>query len=164
MKKDELERYGRQILLKEVGGVGQAALKKARVLIIGAGGLGGPAGLYLAAAGVGTIGIVDHDAVELSNLHRQIQFKTDDLNVDKTDAMKRNLEALNPFVGIMPHEMRLERANAQNLIAQYDLVLDGTDDFETRFAVNVLCPQCHRTWKPAPQSAYWGLWLGLLGP
>ena len=135
----ELERYARQILLKEVGGPGQAALKKAKVLIVGAGGLGGPAGLYLAAAGVGTIGLVDYDAVELSNLHRQIQFQTKDIGAAKTVAMAGNIEALNPHIKTICHEMKLSRENAAGLIKDYDLVLDGTDDFETRFAVNGAC-------------------------
>jgi len=139
MEKAELERYARQILLKEVGGVGQAKLKKAKVLIVGAGGLGGPAGLYLAAAGIGTLGLVDYDAVELSNLHRQIQFKTSDVGISKTRAMRENFETINPLIDIKTHQLKLDRNNAADLIAQYDLVLDGTDDFETRFAVNAVC-------------------------
>ncbi|PHR92949.1 MAG: molybdopterin biosynthesis protein MoeB [Robiginitomaculum sp.] len=143
MSPEEVQRYGRQILLKEVGGPGQAALKSARVLIVGAGGLGGPASLYLAAAGVGTIGIVDDDVVELSNLHRQIQFQTGHIGQSKTACMEATLSALNPHVQIKTHEMRLTDDNARELISAYDLVLDGTDDFPTRFAVNVACLATH---------------------
>ena len=139
MEPAELERYARQILLKEVGGPGQAALKKAKVLIVGAGGLGGPAGLYLAAAGVGTIGLVDYDAVELSNLHRQIQFQTKDVGIAKTGAMAGNIGTLNPHIKTVCHDMKLSRENTVALIKNYDIVLDGTDDFETRFAVNGAC-------------------------
>ena len=139
MDKAELERYARQILLKEVGGPGQAALKNAKVLIVGAGGLGGPAGLYLAAAGVGTIGLVDYDAVELSNLHRQIQFQTKDVGTAKTEAMAGSIKTLNAHIKTVCHDMKLSRENAAALIHGYDIVLDGTDDFETRFAVNAAC-------------------------
>lgn len=139
MERAELERYARQIVLKEVGGPGQAAIAKAKVLIVGAGGLGGPAALYLAAAGVGRIGLIDNDVVELSNLHRQIQFETGDLETPKVDALADQLLALNPHLNIVRHHVRLDTENANSLIADYDLVLDGTDSFETRFAVNAAC-------------------------
>jgi molybdopterin/thiamine biosynthesis adenylyltransferase len=139
MERAELERYARQILLKEVGGPGQVAIGKAKILIIGAGGLGGPASLYLAAAGVGNIGLIDDDVVELSNLHRQIQFQTNDLKKPKVDALANQLSALNPHISIDCHNIRLDSHNAAKLIADYDLVLDGTDSFETRFAVNAAC-------------------------
>jgi molybdopterin/thiamine biosynthesis adenylyltransferase len=139
MERAELERYARQILLKEVGGPGQAAIGKTKILIVGAGGLGGPAALYLAAAGVGQVGLVDDDVVELSNLHRQIQFQTDDLKKPKVEALADQLSALNPHISIVRHNTRLNRNNAAELIADYDLVLDGTDSFDTRFAVNAAC-------------------------
>ena len=126
-------------MLKEVGGAGQAALKLARVLIVGAGGLGGPAGLYLAAAGVGTIGIADDDAVELSNLHRQIQFRTSDIGAGKTKSMGNALASLNPHIKIVNHACKITPDNALDVVSNYDLVLDGTDDFSARFAVNAAC-------------------------
>lgn len=139
MTPEEIQRYRRQILLKEIGGAGQAALKASRVLIIGAGGLGGPSGLYLAAAGIGTIGIVDDDVVELSNLHRQIQFQTKDIGSLKVDSMGTSLEQVNPHVSIETHALRLTQGNAEKIIENYDLVLDGCDNFPTRFAVNKAC-------------------------
>lgn len=140
---EEIRRYTRQIILKEVGGAGQNALKSARVLIIGAGGLGGPASLYLAAAGIGEIGLVDFDTVELSNLHRQIQFETKDLGRAKTKALATRLHALNPHTKIIPYEERLDQHTASTRIAGYNLVLDGTDDFATRFAINQACLDHH---------------------
>lgn len=139
MSPEEIERYRRQILLKEVGGAGQGMLKSARILIVGAGGLGGPAGLYLVAAGVGTLGLVDDDVVELSNLHRQIQFDTHTVEQSKVGAMADHLHALNPHVKSVQHAVRLTDENAVSLIETYDLVLDGTDDFQTRFAINAAC-------------------------
>ncbi|NNC37021.1 MAG: molybdopterin-synthase adenylyltransferase MoeB [Acidimicrobiales bacterium] len=139
MERAELERYARQIILKEVGGPGQAAIGQSKVLVVGAGGLGGPAALYLAAAGVGTLGLVDDDVVDLSNLHRQIQFLTDDLSKLKVDVLGNKLCALNPHIDIKRHNVRLDQSNAVNIIAEYDIVLDGTDSFETRFAVNAAC-------------------------
>ncbi len=138
MKPDELERYARQIILKEIGGPGQAALKKAKVLIVGAGGLGGPAGLYLAAAGVGTLGLADDDVVDVSNLHRQIQFKTKSIGQDKTKSMALELAALNPHTNITTHK-KITKNSAKNIIKNYDLVLDGTDDFASRFTINAAC-------------------------
>lgn len=139
MSPDEIERYRRQIMLKEVGGAGQAMFKSARVLIVGTGGLGGPAALYLTAAGVGTIGLVDDDVVELSNLHRQIQFKTSNIGHSKTKSTALHLAQINPHVEIIEHDVCVTRDNARNIIKNYDLVLDGTDDFATRFAVNAAC-------------------------
>lgn len=139
MDEVELERYARQIVLKEIGGAGQQALGRARVLLVGAGGLGGPAGLYLAAAGVGRIGIIDDDVVDVSNLHRQIQFKTDDVGAQKTTAMAQALAALNPHIQVQEYGTKLDGKNAQQIIRGYDVVLDGTDNFTTRFAVNAAC-------------------------
>ena len=136
---DEVERYARHLVLSEVGGPGQQALKRARVLIVGAGGVGGPAALYLAAAGVGTLGLIDHDAVALSNLQRQILFDTADVGRPKVEAAAMRLEGLNPHVAVQTFAERLTAENALARIEDFDLVLDGTDDFETRFLVNAAC-------------------------
>jgi molybdopterin-synthase adenylyltransferase len=136
---EELERYSRHIVLRQVGGTGQAKIRAARVLIVGAGGLGSPLALYLAAAGVGALGIVDDDTVSLSNLQRQILFRSDDVGAVKTAAAARALAALNPGVMIEPHPVRLTADNARALIGAYDLVADGSDNFETRFLVNDTC-------------------------
>lgn len=136
---DEIERYARHLVLAEVGGPGQQALKRARVLIVGAGGVGTPAALYLAAAGVGTLGLIDDDAVALSNLQRQILFDTTDVGRPKVKAAAERLRAVNPHVQIRPINTRLTPATAREIVRDYDLVLDGTDDFPTRFAVNAAC-------------------------
>lgn len=136
---EELERYARHIVLREVGGAGQAKLKAARVLVIGAGGLGAPALLYLAAAGVGRIGIVDDDRVSLSNLQRQIIHRTDGVDRPKTESAAAALTALNPHSAITCHTQRLTAADAEALVAGYDLVLDGSDNFTTRYTVNAAC-------------------------
>ena len=139
LSKVEIERYARQIILKELGGQGQQALKNAKVLIVGAGGLGGPASLYLAASGVGHLGLVDFDMVDISNLHRQIQFDTQDIGALKTEALAARIQALNPHIECVVHTQTLTPENAGPRVADYDLVLDGTDDFATRFAVNRAC-------------------------
>ena len=133
---DELERYARHIVLREVGGVGQARLKAARVLVIGAGGLGSPVLLYLAAAGIGTIGIVDDDVVSLSNLQRQIAHRTADVGRTKTESATDAIHAINPGVTVEAHPFRLDTSNALDLIGRYDIVADGSDNFATRFLVN----------------------------
>src|SRR6201981_1640640 len=136
---DELERYARHIVLREVGGPGQAALKEAAVLVIGAGGLGAPALMYLAAAGVGTLGVVDDDVVSLSNLQRQIIHETPDIGKRKVDSAAERIAALNPHVKFAAHATRLNAGNAMELIGGYDLVLDGSDNFETRYLVSDAC-------------------------
>lgn len=136
---DEIERYARHLVLREIGGPGQQKLKSAKVLVVGAGGLGGPAALYLAAAGVGTLGLVDADTVSLSNLQRQILFETDDIGALKTEAAKKHLTALNPHVAVVSHPLALNAQNARALVRGYDLVLDGVDDFAVRFAINQAC-------------------------
>jgi molybdopterin/thiamine biosynthesis adenylyltransferase len=133
---DELERYARHIVLHEVGGPGQAALKEASVLVIGAGGLGAPALMYLAAAGIGTLGVVDDDIVSLSNLQRQIIHATPDVGRRKVDTAAERIYALNPHVRFAAHATRLNADNAMVLIGGYDLVLDGSDNFETRYLVS----------------------------
>jgi adenylyltransferase/sulfurtransferase len=136
---DELERYARHIVLREVGGPGQAKLKAARVLVVGAGGLGSPVILYLAAAGVGTIGIADADTVSLSNLQRQIAHRTADAGRLKTESAADNAKAINPGVVIEPHELRVTPQNVMDLVSRYDIVADGSDNFETRFLLNDAC-------------------------
>lgn len=136
---EELDRYARHLVLREVGGLGQAKIRRARVLIVGAGGLGSPAALYLAAAGVGTLGLVDDDAVSLSNLQRQILFRTADIGRPKVEAGAEALKALNPGVQIRSHELRLTAANAMEIVADYDIVADGSDNFATRFLLNDAC-------------------------
>ena len=133
---EELERYRRHILLKEVGGAGQQKLKAASVVMIGAGGLGAPAALYLAAAGVGRLRIIDPDQASLSNLQRQIIYRSEDVGRAKVERTAEALAALNPNVTVEPVAERLDETNAQNLLAGFDLILDGCDDFPTRFAVN----------------------------
>lgn len=136
---DELERYARHIVLRDVGGPGQAALKKASVLVIGAGGLGAPVLMYLAAAGVGRLGVVDDDIVSLSNLQRQIIHATPDIGKRKVDSAAEQILALNPHVRFEAHPVRLDANNAMSLISSYDLVLDGSDNFETRYLVSDAC-------------------------
>jgi molybdopterin/thiamine biosynthesis adenylyltransferase len=139
LEDEHIERYARHIVLREVGGAGQAKLLAARVLVIGAGGLGSPLILYLAAAGVGTIGIVDFDRVSLSNLQRQIAHRTQDLGRLKTESAADAAHAINPGVTIIPHATRLTADNAAALIGDYDVVADGSDNFATRFLVNDAC-------------------------
>jgi adenylyltransferase/sulfurtransferase len=136
---EELERYARHIVLREVGGPGQARLKAARVLVIGAGGLGSPVILYLAAAGVGTIGIADFDTVSLSNLQRQIAHRTADVGRLKTDSAADAARAINPEIEIATHAEKITAANALDLISRYDIVADGSDNFATRFLINDAC-------------------------
>lgn len=136
---DEIDRYARHLVLRDVGGPGQLKLKAARVLVIGAGGLGAPLLQYLAAAGIGTIGIVDDDAVSLSNLQRQVIHGTPDLGRPKVESAAGAVGRLNPHVAIEPHPVRLTQRNARDLIGRYDIVADGSDNFETRYAVSDAC-------------------------
>jgi adenylyltransferase/sulfurtransferase len=136
---DELERYARHIVLREVGGPGQAALKDARVLVVGAGGLGAPALLYLAAAGVGTLGIVDDDKVALSNLQRQVIHGTPDIGQLKVDSAAGLIHRLNPNVAVEARSVRIAADNALALIERYDVVVDGSDNFATRYLVSDAC-------------------------
>ena len=135
----ELNRYARHIVLREVGGLGQKKLKDAKVLVVGAGGLGSPALLYLAAAGVGTIGIVDDDAVDNSNLQRQVIHQDKAIGTPKVFSAAEAMKAQNPFVTVKPYHRRLSEDDAAALITDYDLVLDGTDNFDTRYLVNRIC-------------------------
>ena len=136
---EEHERYVRHILLKEIGGAGQQRLKAATVAIVGVGGLGSPAALYLAAAGVGRLRLIDDDAVSLSNLQRQILFRSADVSAPKTERAREVLNALNAHVDVEVENQHLDDANAAYLLKGADLVLDGTDSFPTRFAVNAAC-------------------------
>jgi molybdopterin-synthase adenylyltransferase len=136
---EELERYARHIVLREVGGPGQAALGRARVLVIGAGGLGAPVLLYLAAAGVGTLGVVDDDVVTLSNLQRQVIHATPDVGASKVDSAAAVIQRLNPHVAVETHGVRLTAQNALDLIGRYDIVADGSDNFATRYLVSDAC-------------------------
>jgi molybdopterin-synthase adenylyltransferase len=147
---DELERYARHIVLREVGGPGQAALKRARVLVIGAGGLGAPVLMYLAAAGVGTLGVIDDDVVSLSNLQRQVIHATNDVGAAKVDSAAAAIARINPHVAIETYEMRLTAANALDIVGQYDVVADGSDNFATRYLVS---DACYLTKKPLVTAA-----------
>lgn len=132
-------RYSRHLLIPEVGEAGQLKLLKSKVLFIGAGGLGSPAALYLAAAGVGTIGIVDNDVVDESNLQRQILHTTDRVGLPKTDSAAQTLLALNPTIDVETHQVRLDSSNIEDVLRPYDLVIDGTDNFPTRYLINDAC-------------------------
>ena len=136
---EEIERYKRHLVLREVGGQGQQRLKAARVLCIGAGGLGSPLIMYLAAAGVGTIGIVDDDIVSLSNLQRQVAHDTAGIGRPKVASAAEMVARLNPHVAVEPHDCRIDHANALDLIADYDIVADGSDNFATRYLVSDAC-------------------------
>jgi molybdopterin/thiamine biosynthesis adenylyltransferase len=136
---DQIQRYARHILLPEVGGVGQSELISAKVLVVGAGGLGSPLLLYLAAAGVGTIGLVDDDTVDLSNLQRQIVHTTSSVGESKVESAAATIAAINPEVKLIQHAERLTVKNAPSIIGDYDIVADGTDNFATRFLINDAC-------------------------
>ena len=156
---EEVDRYARQLVLREIGGPGQQRLKDATVALVGAGGLGAPAALYLAAAGVGTLRLIDADTVALSNLQRQVIYGGADVGAAKVEAAARRLAALNPHVTVQARPVNLTSANAADLIAGCDLVLDGTDDFSTRFAVNAAC----RAAGVALVSGAIGRWTGQVG-
>ncbi len=139
LQPEEVERYARHLVLRDVGGPGQAKLKAARVLVVGAGGLGAPLIQYLAAAGVGTIGIADDDMVSLSNLQRQVIHGTPDVGRPKVESAAEAVRRLNPHVTVAAHETRLTAENARALVRDYDLVADGSDNFETRYTVSDAC-------------------------
>jgi molybdopterin/thiamine biosynthesis adenylyltransferase len=136
---EELERYARHIVMREVGGPGQQKLKAARMLVVGAGGIGSPALLYLAACGVGTLGVIDDDEVSLSNLQRQVLHDTAGVGAAKTKSAAGAIARLNPHVKVETHNMRLDSSNALDLISRYDVVLDGSDNFATRYLVSDAC-------------------------
>jgi molybdopterin-synthase adenylyltransferase len=136
---EQVARYSRHILLPEVGGKGQHKIGQARVLVVGAGGLGSPVALYLAAAGVGTIGLIDGDNVDLSNLQRQVIHHTPDVGSPKVDSAKMKIAALNPHVAVETHLTRLTAENAMEIIGRYDIVVDGVDNFPAKFLINDAC-------------------------
>lgn len=142
---DEIERYARHLVLHEVGGPGQNRLKAAKVLVVGAGGLGAPLLYYLAAAGIGTIGIIDHDTVSLSNLQRQIIHTTARVGIPKTSSARETLQGLNPHVHVVEHMQRITADNALDIISGYDIVADGCDNFPTRFLVSDACYFARKT-------------------
>ncbi|RJP18033.1 MAG: molybdopterin-synthase adenylyltransferase MoeB [Candidatus Abyssobacteria bacterium SURF_5] len=136
---EQIKRYSRHIILKEVGGKGQKKLLESKVLIIGAGGLGSPCALYLAAAGVGELGVLDFDTVDLSNLQRQILHTVQDLDLPKVQSARRTIEALNPDVRVRAYKERLTSQNALDLFREYDIIIDGCDNFATRYLINDAC-------------------------
>lgn len=142
---DQLERYARHIILKEVGGPGQQKLMRSKVLVIGAGGLGSPLLMYLAAAGVGTIGIIDDDQVDLSNLQRQTIHKTTAVGTEKTESAQQTVAEINPEIKIITYQERLGESNAEGIIKLYDIIADGCDNFTTRFLVNDICLKYKKT-------------------
>ncbi len=150
----QMLRYARHIVLPELGGIGQAKLLESKLLIIGAGGLGSPLLLYLAAAGIGRIGIVDHDRVDLSNLHRQIAHPTSHIGLAKTASARRTAAALNPDIELIAHEERLDADNASRLLDPYDIIADGSDNFATRDVVHRTCLALK---KPLVSAAVQGL-------
>ncbi len=137
----QIRRYARHIVLAEIGGVGQARLIAARVLVVGAGGLGAPLLQYLAAAGIGTLGVIDHDRVDLSNLQRQVIHRTTDIGVSKVESARRALLDINPEVEVIAHDERLTADNARRIVDGYDIVADGSDNFATRYLLNDVCFQ-----------------------
>ena len=155
---EEIDRYARHLVLKEIGGLGQTKLKAAKVAVVGAGGIGCPAAQYLAAAGVGKLGLIDDDAVSLSNLQRQILFTTEQVGTAKTMSAAVALQALNPHVDYYPLHVRLDEDNAARILDRYDIVLDGCDNFPTRLLVNRVC---HELKKPLVSAAI-GRWSGQL--
>ncbi|HLN24718.1 MAG TPA: molybdopterin-synthase adenylyltransferase MoeB [Patescibacteria group bacterium] len=142
---DQIRRYARHIILPEVGGLGQTCLLGAKVLVVGAGGLGSPLILYLAAAGVGCIGVVDDDTVDLTNLQRQVIHTTGRIGLTKADSAVAAVAAINPDVRVVPHRLRLDAANALEIIGGYDIVADGSDNFPTRFLINDACRLAGKT-------------------
>ncbi len=139
LTEQQIERYSRHIILEQVGGVGQEKLLSSKVLIVGAGGLGSPAGLYLAAAGIGTIGIIDADKVDLTNLQRQIIHHTADLGVDKVESAQAKMQAINPDVTVRTYKTWAMADNIREIIREYDFVIDGTDNFAAKFLINDAC-------------------------
>ena len=141
---EEVIRYSKQIMLEEIGAEGQIKIKQAKVLVVGAGGLGCPALQYLAAAGIGTLGIIDFDKVEIHNLHRQILYTADDIGKHKSPTAAQKINAANPYVNCIVFNELLQESNAENIISQFDIVVDGSDNFLTRYLVNDICVQLNK--------------------
>ena len=156
LSQNQKERYSRQLLVEGIGEKEQLKLQKAKVLIVGAGGLGSPVSLYLAAAGVGSLGLVDGDCVELSNLQRQIIHGTEELHQKKVESAKRRIEDLNPEVNVNLYPFRLDNENASRLVAEYDMVVDCTDNFMARFLVNDVCVMCGKPFVHGSVSGFSG--------
>lgn len=156
METEELERYARHIVLREIGGTGQQRLRKARVLVIGAGGLGSPVLMYLAAAGVGVLGVVDDDIVSLSNLQRQVLHSTESIGMPKVESAIEAVGRINPHVTIEPHQTRITTDNAADIIAGYDLIMDGSDNFDTRYLINEVCASLNKPLISAAMSQWEG--------
>ena len=157
-----IDRYSRQILLPEIGGKGQAKLLNSKVLIVGVGGLGSPVAYYLAAAGVGTLGLVDFDKVEINNLQRQILHTEESLNTEKVLSAKSSLNKLNSDVTINEHVLKLDSNNAQSLLQEYDIIVDGTDSIETKFLLNDMCVQLKKPFVHAGILRYEGQLMTIL--
>jgi molybdopterin-synthase adenylyltransferase len=145
LSETQIRRYARHIVLAEVGGIGQSRLIAAKVLVVGAGGLGAPLLQYLAAAGIGTLGVVDHDTVDLSNLQRQVIHRTADVGLSKVESARRALGEINPEVRVQPHDERLTAGNAERILSGYDIVADGSDNFATRYLLNDACYRLRKT-------------------
>lgn len=145
LSETQIRRYARHIVLAEIGGVGQSKLIAAKVLVVGAGGLGAPLLQYLAAAGIGTLGVIDHDTVDLSNLQRQVIHRTSDVGIPKVESARRALHEINPEVTVRAHNERLTVENARRVIDDYDLVADGSDNFATRYLLNDVCFSLRKT-------------------
>ena len=145
LSETQIRRYARHIVLAEIGGIGQSKLIAAKVLVVGAGGLGAPLLQYLAAAGIGTLGVIDHDTVDLSNLQRQVIHRTSDVGVSKVESARRALEEINPEVSVRTHDERLTADNADRIVSGYDIVADGSDNFATRYLLNDVCFQLRKT-------------------
>jgi len=152
----QIERYSRQIVLEEVGGRGQAKLLGSKVLVVGVGGLGSPACLYLAAAGVGTIGIIDSDKVELTNLQRQVLYGIEDVGRDKVDPARERIAAMNPEVEVKAYKIRANAGNISEIVREYDFVIDGTDNFAAKFLINDACYFERRTFSHAGVLRFYG--------
>jgi molybdopterin/thiamine biosynthesis adenylyltransferase len=145
MSETQIKRYARHIVLAEIGGIGQSKLIAAKALVVGAGGLGAPLLQYLAAAGVGTLGVIDDDTVDLSNLQRQVIHRTEDVGTAKVESARRALGEINPEVRVVMHPRRLTPDNAEQIVAGYDIVADGSDNFATRYLVNDTCYRLRKT-------------------
>lgn len=145
LSETQIRRYARHIVLAEIGGIGQSRLIAAKVLVVGAGGLGAPLLQYLAAAGIGTLGVIDHDTVDLSNLQRQVIHRTSDIGVSKVESARRALAEINPDVNVQAHDEWLTADNAESIVAGYDIVADGSDNFATRYLLNDVCYALRKT-------------------
>lgn len=159
---EEEQRYMRHLVLADIGLEGQLKLKKARIVVVGTGGLGSPVLFYLAAAGIGTLGLVDNDKVEISNLQRQILHRTSDLGKEKTDSAYEKLTSLNPNVNVIAHNERLTNENALKIISEYDIVIDATDNFPTRYVLNEACVKAGKPFIHGGVSGFFGQIMTIL--